>query len=245
VTVLIDPPRWAAHDRLWSHLVSDTSLDELHAFAASVGIPSRGFEGDHYDVPQERYAAVVAAGATEVDGRTLLRALQRSGLRTQKRRHEKVVSSTPDAPWLPPGGRADVVLSRQDDAPVPTVVVRLAVVSEARRMGVARPGRGLDLPFREVGEGSVAGALSGLVRSVLDPASQYLAPRLVGYVRNTVERPTADYPWPTPRACFTAYAVEVSPAVAQELSGSWLTHQRASETLADRHWWPLFAAGLP
>ena len=34
VTVLIDPPRWPAHGRVWSHLVSDESYDELHAFAA-------------------------------------------------------------------------------------------------------------------------------------------------------------------------------------------------------------------
>jgi hypothetical protein len=52
MAVLIDTPRWPAHDTLWSHLVSDTSLDELHEFAARMGIPRRSFDLDHYDVPE-------------------------------------------------------------------------------------------------------------------------------------------------------------------------------------------------
>ena len=93
MAVLIDPPRWPAHGRLWSHLASDTSLDELHAFAELTGIPRRAFEGDHYDVPDERYGQAVAAGAQEVEGRELLRRLVAAGLRVPKRRGERIVSS--------------------------------------------------------------------------------------------------------------------------------------------------------
>ena len=32
--ILIDPPNAAGHGRLWSHLASDQSYEELHAFAA-------------------------------------------------------------------------------------------------------------------------------------------------------------------------------------------------------------------
>ena len=39
MAILIDPPYWPAHGRLWSHLVSDTSVEELHAFAERLGIP--------------------------------------------------------------------------------------------------------------------------------------------------------------------------------------------------------------
>jgi Protein of unknown function (DUF4031) len=85
VTVLVDPPRWPAHGRLWSHLVSDSSRAELHDFAARLGIPERAFDGDHYDIPQERYDDVVAAGATPVDGHELIRRLIRSGLRIPRR----------------------------------------------------------------------------------------------------------------------------------------------------------------
>ncbi len=86
MAVLIDPPRWPAHGRLWSHLASDRDLDELHAFADRVAIPRRAFEGDHYDVPAERYAQAVAAGAEPVEGRVLLARLVASGLRVPKRR---------------------------------------------------------------------------------------------------------------------------------------------------------------
>ena len=53
--ILIDPPNAPGHGRLWSHLASDTSYDELHVFAREIGIPERGFDRDHYDVPSERY----------------------------------------------------------------------------------------------------------------------------------------------------------------------------------------------
>ena len=85
MTVLIDPPRWPAHGRVWSHLVSDESYDELHAFAAAQNIPARGFDHDHYDVPVERYQTLVDAGAVPVDSRELLQRIGRAGLRQPKR----------------------------------------------------------------------------------------------------------------------------------------------------------------
>ena len=85
MTVLIDPPNAAGHGRLWSHLASDASYDELHAFARTVGIPERGFDRDHYDVPAEWYDQVVAAGAEPVTSRELVRRLHAAGLRRRKR----------------------------------------------------------------------------------------------------------------------------------------------------------------
>lgn len=82
--ILIDPPNAAGHGRLWSHLASDTSYDELHAFARRVGIPERGFDRDHYDVPEERYAQVVAAGAQPLGSRELIQRLIAAGLRRRK-----------------------------------------------------------------------------------------------------------------------------------------------------------------
>lgn len=83
--ILLDPPLWPRHERLWSHLVSDTSLDELHAFAARAGIPPRAFDLDHYDVPDERYDELVALGAVPVGTRELVRRLRASGLRVPGR----------------------------------------------------------------------------------------------------------------------------------------------------------------
>ncbi len=82
--ILIDPPLVPMRGRLWSHVASDVSYEELHAFARAIGIPERGFDRDHYDVPDELYDAVVAAGATPVSSRELVRRLRAGGLRRPK-----------------------------------------------------------------------------------------------------------------------------------------------------------------
>lgn len=81
MAILIDEPRWPAHGTRWAHLVSDTSLAELHAFAAANGLPRRSFDLDHYDVPAERHADLVTAGAQPVDRATMVRRLRASGVR--------------------------------------------------------------------------------------------------------------------------------------------------------------------
>ncbi|MCO7221643.1 DUF4031 domain-containing protein [Klenkia sp. PcliD-1-E] len=87
MAVLIDTPVWPWRGRLWSHLVSDVSYDELHAFvAAELGIPRRAFQGDHYDVPEELHAVAVAAGAEPVGCRELLARLLGAGLRARRPR---------------------------------------------------------------------------------------------------------------------------------------------------------------
>ncbi|MDN5571725.1 MAG: DUF4031 domain-containing protein [Propionibacteriaceae bacterium] len=83
--ILIDPPRWPAHGTLFSHLVSDASLTELHLFARRTGLSPRAFDHDHYDVPAERHAGLVAAGALDVDSRELVRRLVAGGLRVRPR----------------------------------------------------------------------------------------------------------------------------------------------------------------
>jgi hypothetical protein len=85
MTVLIDQPIWPAHDMLWAHIVSDQSLDELHAFAAEAGIPRRAFDRDHYDVPENKWHELVAQGAEPVTVRQLVERLQASGLRVSQR----------------------------------------------------------------------------------------------------------------------------------------------------------------
>lgn len=112
MTLLIDPPNSPGHGRMWSHLASDTSYDELHRFAAVLGIPFRGFDRDHYDIPAERYDAVVAAGAVPVSSRELIIRLKAAGLR--RRKAEALAPKRPGrslvrAERLRPGSRVAVV----------------------------------------------------------------------------------------------------------------------------------------
>jgi hypothetical protein len=65
-------------------LISDRSYQELHDFAARIGIPRRGFERDHYDVIAERYAAAVAEGARPVTSREIVVLLTAAGLRHRR-----------------------------------------------------------------------------------------------------------------------------------------------------------------
>jgi hypothetical protein len=83
--ILVDPPTWPGHGRLWSHLASDASFAELHAFADRIGLPRQAYDGDHYDLVADRYAAALAAGAVPVSSRDLVAALHRAGLRRRKR----------------------------------------------------------------------------------------------------------------------------------------------------------------
>lgn len=141
MSVLVDPPYWPAHGRLWSHLVSDTSFDELHAFANRVGLDRRLFEGDHYDVPEDLYPRMLASGAQPVESRVLLQRLQQAGLRRRKRRGEKVLGSAPG----PDGSRLDVVLSTLPVLGAPVTGVWLVVPADGGVL--VRPHRdGLLLP---------------------------------------------------------------------------------------------------
>lgn len=85
MAILVDEPIWPFRDRLWCHLVSDTSYDELHALADRLGIPRRAFQGDHYDLPAELRDEAVALGAEPVTGRELITRLRASGLRQQRK----------------------------------------------------------------------------------------------------------------------------------------------------------------
>ena len=82
--ILVDEPRWPARGRLWSHLVSDVSYAELHAFAEMLGAPRRAFDRDHYDIPDLRFPMALWLGATLVRSRDLSDRLRAAGLRRPK-----------------------------------------------------------------------------------------------------------------------------------------------------------------
>ncbi|GAA4529882.1 DUF4031 domain-containing protein [Brachybacterium paraconglomeratum] len=85
MTVFADTPRWPRHGMLWGHLISDTSLEELHEVAARAGLPPRSYDLDHYDWPSSAEAALTQAGVTFVSDGQLTRILIASGLRVKLR----------------------------------------------------------------------------------------------------------------------------------------------------------------
>lgn len=76
MSVLVDPVRHYPHVRLavrdWCHMAVDGSFEELHEFAASLGIPRGRFHGDHYDLPPWVRDRAVALGAEEVSTAEML-----------------------------------------------------------------------------------------------------------------------------------------------------------------------------
>ncbi|KRF17071.1 hypothetical protein ASG90_06995 [Nocardioides sp. Soil797] len=86
MTMMIDPPNVPWRGRMWSHLASDESFEELHAFARAMGVPERGFDRDHYDIPAEFYDDAIAAGALPVRSRDIVVRLRAAGLRRPKSR---------------------------------------------------------------------------------------------------------------------------------------------------------------
>jgi hypothetical protein len=91
MAVLVDPLREYPDARLrwthWCHMVSDADFDELHAFAARLGLPRRAFQGDHYDLHPALRATAVALGAVEVGtGDLVMRMAGARGDRARSRR---------------------------------------------------------------------------------------------------------------------------------------------------------------
>lgn len=84
MSVLVDDAIWPWRGERWAHLVSDHDYDELHAFAAQLGIPRRAFQGDHYDLPHRLRAVAIGLGALPVPSRELVRRLRAAGLRSPR-----------------------------------------------------------------------------------------------------------------------------------------------------------------
>jgi uncharacterized protein DUF4031 len=81
-------------------MVSDVGFDELHDFAARLGIPRRRFQGDHYDLHPALRARAVALGAAEVTTSELVQRMAGPrGDRARRRRMRRArdASVTPGA----------------------------------------------------------------------------------------------------------------------------------------------------
>ncbi len=59
--------------RAWCHMVSDTSMTELHAMAERIGMKRAWFQGDHYDLVASRRDRAIAFGAVAVTSQQLVK----------------------------------------------------------------------------------------------------------------------------------------------------------------------------
>lgn len=245
--ILIDAPQWPAHGTVFAHLVSDTAYEELHEFASRYGIPRHAFDGDHYDIPKARHAALVSVGATVVSWPEMISRLNDSGLRLRKRRGDKgLVRYVGRA--IGEGMEADIDLVATDrpvsdhEAGAAATVVRDAdgaflVVRSVRRGtwdcpgGRREPGESVvDCALREVHEES----------GLLIDAAQL---RRVGYERIMVR--DLDH-WSAHRPyvqVFEARLATVRPPLlpaADDVDGAlWIDPCEFRDLCGELFWWPL------
>jgi predicted kinase len=104
MAILVDELREYPDARLpfsrWCHMATDGSFEELHEFAARLGLRRAWFQRDHYDLPAHGRAAAVALGAEEVPTGELL--LRMAGPRGDRARRRALAPS--GVTWLRGGG---------------------------------------------------------------------------------------------------------------------------------------------
>ena len=89
----------------WCHMAADTGVEELHAFAARLGLWRAWFQGDHYDLRPQTRAAAVELGAQEVDDRTFLSRMHGPRGDRARRRAAARRGAQPSSPGRDEGSR--------------------------------------------------------------------------------------------------------------------------------------------
>lgn len=133
MAILVDPARWPWRDALWCHLVSDSSLDELHAFAADLGCRRVGFQGDHYDIDSETRSLAIERGAQPCDSREVVRRIRDAGLRVRPSSFEKWTLDTRHVGPLSDSAVAGLLADSSVALSDALTTLRDVVYGEARR----------------------------------------------------------------------------------------------------------------
>lgn len=146
---------------------------------------------------------------------------------------ETIIRVTPNAPWLPPGGLAEVIRCTAPHQPM--AIVRLLLRRGHLVFCTPRPETGkLDLPMAltEAGDATGTAAIRALANHIVGPTAET---HFLGAVRNTVDAPGPDYAWPVPVAHFGVWTSAGEPLV----DGSWIPTGDRGSQLSSRHWYPL------
>jgi len=78
------------------HLVSDSSLAELHRFAGEIGLNRCHYRRGHYDLPLGFFKRAVDAGAVRADNRTCARARAATFYATKRLQSSFALDATKD-----------------------------------------------------------------------------------------------------------------------------------------------------
>lgn len=155
---------------------------------------------------------------------------------------ERIIMTTPEAPWLPRGSSAEAWVGADCKGFDPAVIVRLLITRTGEEEGeffTVPTARGDDLPTLHLGpDKGRLGWTEGLHTLLAATVGRTDVPtRCVGYVRNVVPRPDAEYPHPTPHAHVPVFLIDAPVEPVGE--GNWHTVASARSSLEARHWWPI------
>lgn len=77
MTIYVDEAVWPYRGTLYCHMMSDGDIQELHDFAAKLGLKRSWFQdkpsGKHYDLSQNKRWQAIRLGAVPVTSREMLR----------------------------------------------------------------------------------------------------------------------------------------------------------------------------
>lgn len=124
--IFVDESIFRYHGKLFCHMWTDGTVQELHTFATTIEVKRCWFESErkkgwnHYDLNQDQRARAVAAGAIEVDRFSALEhVLKRKGVWTPEHeaKWERLRNGTAEASGSHPIGSSG---PGADSGPVPT-----------------------------------------------------------------------------------------------------------------------------
>lgn len=224
----IDRPVWAAHDTLFSHLVSDGGLEEsgaaswggaaqeLREALAAAGLHPGWLDGDHADVPAESFEELLGLGARLRSAREITSMLEATGQRLRKGRQGRCLVRRVHSEQE----RTDLVRSsRVPDAG--STVRQQQVVTDGDRVLLAETSDGWDLPAapahpaRPIGFLERATRREGRVQRAHVAYSLTLVDRGVGPSRGSAP-----------------------------IEGRWVPVPEAAQQCGHALWWPLVARGF-